>query len=160
MAQVDLESSLHRQDTLELRVWLRLLTCTQMISTKVRLALREQFSTTLPRFDALAQLDRVPEGLPMSELSRRLMVTGGNVTAIVDRLLEEQLVTRVADPDDRRRQIVTLTAKGRQRFKQMAPTHQVWIDDIMHDIDPSTLQQLYTILGQLKQSAEQSTPSS
>ena len=77
-----------------LRLWLRMLTCTQLIETRVRAALREQFDTTLPRFDLMAQLERAPEGLKMNELSRRMMVTGGNVTAITDQLVSEGLVQR------------------------------------------------------------------
>ena len=69
-----------------LRLWLRMLTCTQLIETQVRTQLREQFDTTLPRFDLMAQLERAPEGLKMNELSRRMMVTGGNVTAITDQI--------------------------------------------------------------------------
>src|SRR5437667_7273147 len=78
-----------------LRIWLRLLTCTQLIEKQVRGRLREQFSTTLPRFDLMAQLERHREGLKMNELSRLLMVTGGNVTATVDQLAQEGLVERL-----------------------------------------------------------------
>ena len=85
-----------------LRLWLRLLTCTQLIETQVRTHLREQFDTTLPRFDLMAQLERAPDGLKMNELSRRMMVTGGNVTGITDQLERDGLVERVAVLGDRR----------------------------------------------------------
>ena len=70
-----------------LRLWLRLLTCTQLVEKQVRGGLREKFETTLPRFDLMAQLERAREGMKMNELSRRLMVTGGNITGITDQLV-------------------------------------------------------------------------
>src|SRR2546430_15047880 len=95
-----------------LRIWLRLLTCTNLVERQVRSRLRERFSTTLPRFDLMAQLERHPEGLKMNDLSRRLMVTGGNVTAIVDQLEKDGLVGRLEEPADRRAFRVRLTKTG------------------------------------------------
>ena len=92
---MDLEARAHSEHPDELRLWLRLLTCTQLIEKQVRNELREQFATTLPRFDLMSQLERAPEGLKMNELSRRMMVTGGNVTGITDQLVTEGLVERV-----------------------------------------------------------------
>src|SRR5712672_4451610 len=100
--RTDRETISRADDHRALRIWLRLLTCTQLIEQRVRSSLREQFSTTLPRFDLMAQLERHTEGLKMGELSRLLMVTGGNVTAIVDQLEKEGLVARVDEPSDRR----------------------------------------------------------
>ena len=78
----DAESRVHDDHHDALRLWLRLLTCTMLIEGRIRGRLRERFATTLPRFDLMAQLERHPEGLRMGELSRRMMVTGGNVTGI------------------------------------------------------------------------------
>ena len=110
-----------------LRLWLRLLSCTVRIENEVRLRLRQEFKTTLPRFDLMAQLERSTGGLRMSELSRRLMVSGGNVTGITDQLEREGLVVRTADPHDRRAFTVTLTEKGLKRFREMAARHEQWI---------------------------------
>ena len=99
---MDLEARAHSEHPDELRLWLRLLTCTQLIEKQVRNELREQFATTLPRFDLMSQLERAPEGLKMNELSRRMMVTGGNVTGITDQLVTEGLVERVDVAGDRR----------------------------------------------------------
>src|SRR3954462_1552125 len=101
-AYTDRETIARSDDHRALRIWLRLLTCTQMIERVVRSRLREQFATTLPRFDLMAQLERHAEGLKMNELSRLLMVTGGNVTAIVDQLEKEGLVERLPGPAGRR----------------------------------------------------------
>ena len=94
----------------ELRLWLRMLTCTTLIEGEVRRRLREHFDVTLPRFDLLAQLDRAPDGMTLGELSRRMMVTNGNITGLVDRLEEQGLVKRRTSPHDRRSQFVSLTA--------------------------------------------------
>ena len=97
----------------ELRLWLRLLTCKEVIETEVRRRLRDSFEVTLPRFDLLAQLDRAPKGMTLGELSQRMMVSNGNVTGLVDRLVEQGLINRRPSPKDRRAQIVSLTAEGR-----------------------------------------------
>ena len=110
-----------------LRVWLQLLTCTALIERHVRERLRDRFDITLPRFDMMAQLDREPKGLKMSELSRRLMVTGGNVTGLTDQLVAEGLVARRGIPGDRRAYNVRLTPKGKRQFEAMAAEHEAWI---------------------------------
>ena len=99
---MDLEARAHSEHPEALRLWLRLLTCTQLIEKQVRHQLRTEFDTTLPRFDLMAQLERSPDGMKMNELSRRMMVTGGNVTAITDQLASEGLVERLDVLEDRR----------------------------------------------------------
>jgi len=110
-----------------LRLWLRLLTCTSLIENQVRKSLAANFKTTLPRFDLMAQLERTPDGLQMGELSRRMLVTGGNVTGIVDQLERAGLIARTTDPDDRRAYRVKLTKEGRRSFSKMAAEHESWI---------------------------------
>jgi len=132
----DRETIARADDHRALRIWLRLLTCTQLIERQVRSRLREQFSTTLPRFDLLAQLERHREGLKMNELSRLLMVTGGNVTAIVDQLEKEGLVERLDEPADRRAFRIRLTRAGERSFGEMAralmETQGLKANDIRH----------------------------
>ncbi|MCB1994718.1 MAG: MarR family transcriptional regulator [Rhodoferax sp.] len=148
---MDLEARAHAEHPQELRLWLRMLTCTQLIEKQVRSQLREQFDTTLPRFDLMAQLERAPEGLRMNELSRRLMVTGGNVTTITDQLEREALVERVEVPGDRRAYLVRLTAKGRRQFNAMALAHEAWIVQAFHGLAEAEARQLHTLLGKVKQ---------
>lgn len=140
-----------------LRTWLRMLACTNIIEGRVRGALREKFDTTLPRFDLLAQLDAAsadaPAGLTMSELSRRLMVTNGNLTGLVDRLVREGLVARVSSPPDRRAQIVSLTPAGKDALDAMTPDHALWLRDMFQGLTDADRRQLYTLLGKLKRSA-------
>ena len=146
------ETGLTKDDRLDLRSWLRLLTCANMIEAEVRRRLREEFDITLARFDLLAQLDRADSGLTMGELSRRMMVTNGNVTGLIDRLVDEDLVTRVPDPDDRRVQIIELTRAGRRSFDRMSKAHAGWITELFGDIDRGHLAALYEELAHLKSS--------
>ena len=147
---MDLEARAHSEHPDELRLWLRLLTCTQLIERDIRSHLRERFDTTLPRFDLMAQLERAPEGLRMNELSRRLMVTGGNVTGITDQLEAEGLVERAEVEGDRRAYLVRLTPKGRQQFNAMAHAHDAWIMDAFAALSPRDIQTLHTLLGKVK----------
>ena len=144
----------------ELRLWLRLLTCTTLIEGEVRSRLRERFDVTLPRFDLMAQLERAPAGLTMSELSRRLMVTGGNVTGITDMLEAEGLVARVDHPTDRRAYTVKLTPAGRRLFAKMAAAHERWVVGLLDGLDVQEQEQLYRTLARLKQHLNARTPSS
>jgi len=148
---MDLEARAHSEHPDELRLWLRLLTCTQQIERQVRSRLREQFDTTLPRFDLMAQLERAPEGLKMNELSRRMMVTGGNVTGITDQLVTEGLVERVEVEGDRRAYRVRLTARGRSLFRMMAESHEQWIVDAFSALGARDIATLHRLLGRVKQ---------
>ncbi|HPG02307.1 MAG TPA: MarR family transcriptional regulator [Rhodoblastus sp.] len=135
---------------LDLRTWLKLLTCTTLISAELRRQLREQFDFTLPRFDMLAQLDREPGGLVLTELSKRLMVSPGNVTPIMNRLLEEGYITRSTSSLDRRVQIVCLTAEGRKKFRRMAKKHGQWVNAMMGGMELDERRSLSGLLDQLK----------
>ena len=135
-----------------LRLWLRLLTCTLMIERRIKARLRERFDTTLPRFDLMAQLERAPDGLKMSELSRRLMVTGGNVTGLVDPLVAQGLVERLAVPGDRRASAVRLTPQGREAFLAMADEHERWVIAMMAGVGERERGELAALLARLKQS--------
>jgi DNA-binding MarR family transcriptional regulator len=142
------EEHVLEQDTL--RLWLRLLSCTTLIENQVSSRLRGEFETTLPRFDLMAQLARSPEGISMSELSQRLMVSGGNITGITDNLERDGLVERIIPPGDRRAKLVHLTPKGRVVFDQMAEVHATWIKSLMGQLTELEQQQLYLLLGKLK----------
>jgi DNA-binding MarR family transcriptional regulator len=137
-----------------LRVWLRLLACSSLVERQVRSRLREEFGITLPRFDVLAQLEAASRddvrGLTMSELSRRLMVTNGNLTGLIERLVQEGLVNRAASATDRRTQIVHLSAAGRRALHAMAPRHERWIDEMFEELSADDREQLYVLLGKLR----------
>ncbi len=152
---MDMEARVVAQDHAALRLWLRLLTCTQLIEKQVRQGLREHFDTTLPRFDLMAQIERAPEGLKMSQLSAQMMVTGGNITAIVDQLVSEQLVERVAVPNDKRTTLIRLTVHGRRSFNAMAREHEEWIIHSLNGLNKTESNQLYLLLAKVKQHLNQ-----
>ena len=134
-----------------LKLWLRMLACTVRVENTIRGRLRGSFDITLPRFDLMAQLERQPEGLRMGELSRRMMVTGGNVTGIVAQLEREQLVTRVHDTQDGRAFVVTLTPAGHTAFAGMAGVHEGWVADLFRDIPAADKAQMIKLLDKMKQ---------
>lgn len=129
-----------------LRLWLRMLAATNEMERALRRRLRAEFDTTLPRFDALAALDRAPEGLSMSELSRRLMVSNGNTTVLVDALVKEGQVQRCVSESDRRSFTVSLTPRGRRAFARMADAHAEWVADLLGEIDSDSCEELSQLL--------------
>ena len=150
-AGFDLASRLTQDHHQSLKLWLRMLSCTVRIENEIRSRMRATFDITLPRFDLMAQLERHPQGLRMGELSRRMMVTGGNITGITDQLEQEKLVLRVPDPKDRRVFTVKLTEAGRRTFAEMAVVHEGWIAEMLQAISPEDKGQLINLLSHMKQ---------
>ena len=140
----------------ELRLWLRLLTCTTLIEGEIRSRLREGFDVTLPRFDLMAQLDKVPDGMTLSDVSKRMMVSNGNVTGLVERLVESGHLDRRTSDTDRRVQVIRLTKAGRAEFRKMAAEHETWISDIFGDLTPKDVRELMRLLAKTKASARKS----
>lgn len=137
----------------ELRLWLRLLTCTTLIEGEVRRRLRERFGVTMPRFDLMAQLDKVPGGMTLSDVSKRMMVSNGNVTGLVERLTESGHIDRRTSETDRRVQVIRLTRLGRADFRRMAAEHKAWIADIFADLADKDVRDLMRLLAKTKASA-------
>jgi DNA-binding MarR family transcriptional regulator len=119
------------QGMLKLRLWVRLLRAVRVVEIDLRRRLRTEFGETLPRFDVMAALARQTAGMTMTEISRFLMVSNGNVTGIIDRLVTEGLVVRIADAQDRRATVVRLTPKGLRHFARMADAHEGWVNEIL-----------------------------
>ena len=153
-ANADHEFRSHADQHASLRLWLRLLSCTTRVEDKIRQKLRESFDITLPRFDLMAQLERHPDGLSMGELSRRMMVTGGNITTIVDQLEKEKLVLREVGVNDRRSFTVKLTQDGKDAFTDMAIAHEAWVADLFEGLSVSQQTELYTLLGAMKKNLQ------
>ncbi len=143
----------------ELRLWLRLLTCTNLIETEIRRRLREEFNVTLPRFDLMAQLDKNPGGMTLGELSSRMMVSNGNVTGLVERLLALGLLDRRPSPNDRRAQLVSLSSDGRRAFRAMARTHENWIAEIFAELGPGEIDDMMRLLAKAKTSTAKAVAS-
>ncbi|MBB5686889.1 MarR family winged helix-turn-helix transcriptional regulator [Sphingobium boeckii] len=138
-------------DRVNVRLWLRLLSCSTVIEKRVRRRLSER-GATLPRFDVMATLDRNPDGLTMSALSRLLLVSNGNVTAVVQALSKERLVQMEPSPTDGRVSIVRLTEQGQASFDDLAQGHHRWIDAMFKGMDKKESEQLFALLGVLKAS--------
>ena len=147
---LDTESRATDADHLSIRLWLRMLACTNTIEGRVAGNLRASFDTTLPRFDFLSQLERAPHGLRMTEISQRMMVTGGNITRIADQLAAEGLIARTTPAGDRRASIVRLTAAGRRAFAEMARRHERWIVAMFAGLREPERAQLFALLAKLK----------
>ncbi len=139
-----------RQKNLEARVWLRMLTCANLIENELRERLRTGFETTLARFDVIAQLARPPEEPTMSELSRRLMVTKGSITDVIGRLEAGGLVERRRDADDARVQRVRLTARGRRLAARTIPAHNERLAEVLRGFGRDDLKALDELLGRLR----------
>jgi DNA-binding MarR family transcriptional regulator len=156
---LDLASRLTQEHDLSLKMWLRMLSCTVKIENEIRSRLRATFGITLPRFDLMAQLERHPEGLRMGELSRRMMVTGGNVTGITNQLEREGLVMREPDPADRRAYSVRLTDAGREGFTRMAKVHEGWLAELLQEMPGADKLRMIDLLAQMKEQLQVSIES-
>ena len=149
-AATDAETRAASDDHGAIRLWLRMLATQRLVETRTRRLLQERYATTLPRFDLMAQLERFPKGLRMSELSKRMMVTGGNITGITDMLEQEGLVERVADPADRRARLVRLRPGGRRAFAAMAAEHERWIVEAFGALSRREMAAFAGLLARLK----------
>ena len=155
-ASADLElivHDAHGNNKPETRLWLRMLSTTKLITTEIRRRLRTEFSATLPQFDLMAQLYREADGLRLGELSKRTMVTNGNVTGLVERLEADGYVQRVTPQGDRRVTVAKLTEAGATLFAAMAAAHEGWLQDMMADIDSHAVAALWSEIGTVKASA-------
>ncbi len=150
-----IDAALKESAHLELKIWVRLLGCTAQIENYLRERLREEFDTSLARFDLMAQLDRRPGGVNMSDISRLLLVSNGAVTGLVDRLVEEGMVVRKANAGDRRAFIVSFTPAGRRAFAKMAKRHEEWVLSLLGDLAIDAKQQLLSQLVLLKRRLEE-----
>lgn len=138
------------------RLWLRLLTCSLTIEKRIRRRLSEEFDTTLPRFDVLAALDRRTDGMTMGELSQALLVSGGNLTALVRQLERQGFLTMRRDPEDRRSWVVSISDTGRKHFRQIATEHHHWIAGMFEGMSADHSARLYDLLAELKNSLARS----
>ena len=138
-----------------LRLWLRIVSCTQMVEQEVRTMLRDKFDTTLPRFELLSALDRVPDGLSMGELSSWLMVTKGNVTGIAERLSEDGYIKRNPTPTDRRSFCVTLTPKGKKLYKEMENEYEALLDSLFSEVTLDDSDMFTGVLAKVKEAVEE-----
>lgn len=153
VAKVKKPAAAEQDQQLRMRMWLRLLTSTNVGLNWLRRSLRDEFGVTLPVFEMLMQIQRPPLGPTMGELSARLMVTKGHVSELVERLEGKGLVERHSNPNDGRLQLVYLTQAGKKLFDRVLPVHHAKIDELMAAMDPASVEQLYELLGEFRASA-------
>jgi len=135
-----------------IRTWLRLLSCETVVEQQLRSLFRTNFTVTLPQFDVLSELERAGKKLTMSELSRELMVSNGNVTGVIDRLEKNAFVTRTRAEHDRRVQYIQLTPKGRKEFSRMARHHERWLEELFSGLSMSEMSSLQKLLLKMRSS--------
>ncbi|MGI9488728.1 MAG: MarR family winged helix-turn-helix transcriptional regulator [Geminicoccaceae bacterium] len=141
-----------------LRLWIRLLRATRFLEGELRERLRREMGTTLPRFDVLAALDRSDGPMTMTELSRYLMVSNGNVTGIIDRLVEDGLVSRSQRHEDRRTSVVVLTKAGETAFAEMATAHENWVDELLAPVGMEDAAEAIDILARFEHARREALP--
>ncbi len=129
-----------------LRMWLQMLKATRYVEAALRERLRAEYDMTLPRFDVLAALHAEPNGMKMSELSQHLVVSNGNVTGVVDRLVAEGLAERQTMESDRRAFLVRITDKGRTLMDEMTAEHLNWIDELFADVSEADVARCISIM--------------
>lgn len=133
-----------------LRFWFRAYGAVAAVEREISARLRARFGASLARFDLMAHLYAAPDGITMGSLTRRLLVSGGNVTGVVDRLEREGLVARQVDAADRRVYRVALTASGRALFKNMAEEHEAWVSELFEGLDPAEMSRSTALLEDLR----------
>ena len=133
-----------------LRFWYRAYGAVTAVEREISARLRERFGVTLARFDVMAHLFASPDGLTMGDLTRKLLVSGGNTTGLVDRLKREGLAEREVDALDRRIYRVRLSARGRALFEEMAEEHEAWVNQIFEGLDPAEIRQATVLVDRLR----------
>ena len=143
-----------RREKQNLRIWLKMLSSTGKVEKHVRSRLREDFETTLPRFDVLAELYRRPNGVTMGELSSMLMVSNGNLTGLANRLQQDGLILKAPMPTDKRTHLLYITREGKSRFEEMAKEHEAWVGEFFKNFKDEELAQLLTLLSKIEYAAD------
>ncbi len=137
-----------------LKAWIGLLAVTRRAESHLREHLRVNHDTTLPRFDVMAALFRRRDGLTMSELSRMLLVSNGNATAVVDRLEKDGLAKRTPLATDRRTIHVALTPAGATLFETLAAEHEAEVNSLFGPLTEAEVDMLSSLLRKLRKDAE------
>jgi uncharacterized protein (TIGR02444 family) len=138
----------------EHHLWVKLNTCATFIERELERYFQKEFNFTPPRFEALAQLEKAPDGLALGELSRLMEVTPASITAIIRRLVKVGYVERKTHGTDRRIQIVVLTNTGKNAFRRMATRYGVWLDTLFECCGPTKMVELIERLDCLKSDLE------
>jgi len=111
-----------------------ILTTVNRLERLLGAAMERESGISHPMFEVLLLLAATPEGVPMGDLSRRLVLPRGGATRLVDRMIEARLVVRERSREDKRVQVVTLTGVGADRLVQAARRHAVELDEHVYGV--------------------------
>ena len=115
-----------------LRLWITLARCYATYSKAVASKVQD-YGLTTPQFGTLEALYHLGP-LSLGELAEKLLVTGGNVTYVMDRLEDQGLVYRYRRPDDRHVIQARLTAEGRELVAEVFPSHASYVEHLSRHI--------------------------
>lgn len=122
-----------------LRVWFRFIRLNRRVSAAVAAELR-LIGLSIPQFDVLSTLTE-REGLTQQDLAERLYVTKGNVSGLIDRLVEAGLVERRAIPGDRRSYALHLTPAGTDLAARGIAAQEAYVARTLGRLDPGDIAQ-------------------
>ncbi len=128
------------------RIYFRFIRLHQRVFSEMGQTLKPT-GLSIPQFDVLSTLTE-QQGLSQSDLAARLYVTKGNVSGLIDRLVEAGLVERRSAPGDRRSNAVFLTPEGRQAAEEGIRLQRAFVAETLGKIDPANLKLLDGILTQ------------
>lgn len=132
---------------LALSLWVKLARAYSTVSKKSIENIRE-FNLTEPQFAALETLGHLGP-LTIGTLCTKQLVTGGNMTLVVDNLEKEGLVERIHSKEDRRAIIVQLTPKGKKLFEKIFPEHIKYMVDLISVLSEKEQEELGRLLKKL-----------
>jgi MarR family 2-MHQ and catechol resistance regulon transcriptional repressor len=130
-----------------LRLWIALARCYSTFSRAVASKVQE-YGLTTPQFGILEALHHLGP-LSLGELADKLLVTGGNVTYVMDRLEEQGLVYRERSPEDRRIITAKLTGKGKALISEVFPGHRTYIESLAGHLSPEEQEEMRALLKKL-----------
>jgi len=140
------------------RAWMSLVRCFSSIESILMRFFAKNYNSSLPRYDVLTALAMHPDGWTMGELSELLMVSKGNVTGVIRRLEEDELVIKKTSSVDRRVQSVRISAQGRRLWDKMHADYDAIISSLMKGQSVSDLDALVRVLDQARDAVESNAP--
>lgn len=134
-----------------LRAWIQLTKCAKRIEAHVNRRFAEAHGTSLARFDVLANLERCAgHAARVTDLSRMLLASQGNITRLLDRMEQDKLVRRRPSAQDGRVSEVQMTRAGEVLFARLARDHEAWTANLFSDLDNDELRGLAELLRKVR----------
>jgi MarR family 2-MHQ and catechol resistance regulon transcriptional repressor len=141
-----------------LKLWVVLARCFNSFAQNEAQHLKA-FDLTPPQFGVLEALAHLGP-MKMCEIGSKLLMSGANVTGVVDRLEKKGLVRRVMDAEDRRLYLIHLTDAGSKLIAKIFPIHAGRIEAFTNALtskDKRLLTDLLKKLGKAQAAAQDGT---